>query len=172
MNDSELDLLLGEMRDEELPAGALAAVRARVQDKLLQRRRRIRLAAWLWAPAGVAVAALALIVLTPGFRPAQVLKVAVRTPAGPGIEMLRKAPGRVVEARAGGGRKAGNRGSAPARAETTAGNRQGAGPRRDGEALPARSEHAAGERTEFLKIYTDDPGVVILWAMNSKGETR
>ena len=36
--------------------------------------------------------------------------------------------------------------------------------------LVARSEGAAEERTEFVKIFTDDPDVVILWAMNTKGE--
>ena len=28
------------------------------------------------------------------------------------------------------------------------------------------------EATEFMRIVTDDPNVVILWALNSKGETR
>ncbi|MGO9241303.1 MAG: hypothetical protein ACLQBJ_10880 [Bryobacteraceae bacterium] len=157
MNDSELDRLLQALHSEELPAAALAEVRAGVREKLA--RRRMRFAAWLWAPAGVAVAALALIVLTPAFRPAPALKVAVRAPAGPGIEMLRKAPAVPLE----------NAAIAPrASRGNSVKTRPGDGENR---AL-ARSGEPQQERTEFIKMYTDDPDVVILWAMNSKGETR
>jgi hypothetical protein len=41
--------------------------------------------------------------------------------------------------------------------------------RERGTSLPGPARE---EQTQFMRIITDDPNVVILWAMNSKGETR
>jgi hypothetical protein len=172
MNDAELDLLLRELRDEELPAAALAGVRAGVRARL-HSRRRLWVPAWLWAPAALALAALALFVLTPAFRPAPALKVAVRTPPGPGIDRTPRLPTRAADARMGSAR-------APAMPLESAaiaprarfGNSVRTRPGDSENRALARSVEPQEEKTEFIKMYTDDPDVVILWAMDSKGETR
>jgi len=149
MNESELDLLLGEMRDEELPAGALAGVRARVRERL-HARRRLWVAAWICAPAALAVAALAIAVFSPNIlRPVRGPELARRTPGVPEIA-LQRFPAPAIHR------------------EITTKSRATRGEN----AVIPRSGEPAVERTEFIKIYTDDPDVVILWAMNSKGETR
>lgn len=159
MNDGELDLLLREMRDEELPAAALAAVRAGVRERL--HARRLWFAAWLWAPAAVAVAALAIAVFVPRvLGPVRGPEVARRAPSVPEIAFQRIPPPAIHRR---------NTVISPANHyEITAKSRS---PHGENAVIP-RSGEAAVERTEFIKMYTDDPNVVILWAMNSKGETR
>jgi hypothetical protein len=171
MNDGELDLLLREMCEEELPAGALAAVRAGVRTRI-RSRRRLWLAAWLWAPAAVAMAVLAIAVFVPSvLRPVRGPEVARRSPAVPEIAFQRADPpaihrkNTVVSPRA---HRENTMISPLAHGENTAKSRSVHGKN----AVMPRSGEAATERTEFIKMYTDDPDVVILWAMNSKGETR
>jgi hypothetical protein len=52
--------------------------------------------------------------------------------------------------------------------------RAGLQPRSPQEAAKDRTnqQNAAEEQTQFIHIVTDDPDVVILWALNTKGETR
>jgi hypothetical protein len=160
MNEGELDLLLREMREEELPAGALAAVRAGVRERI-RSRRRLWFAVWLWAPAAVAVAALAIAVFVPSvLRPMRGPEVARRGPSVPEFAFERAVPPAIH-------RK--NTAISPlAHGERAAKSR----PVHGENAVMPRSGEATVERTEFIKMYTDDPNVVILWAMNSKGETR
>jgi len=160
MNDSELDLLLREMREEELPAGALTAVRTGVRERL-HSRRRLWLAAWLWTPAAVAVAVLAIAVFVPSaLRPVRGPEVALRGPVVPEFAFERAIPPAI--------HRKNNAISPRAHGENIAKLRSAHGEN----AVIARSGEAAEERTEFIRMYTDDPDVVILWAMNSKGETR
>ncbi|MGD0580533.1 MAG: hypothetical protein ABSC08_16600 [Bryobacteraceae bacterium] len=159
MNDSELDLLLREMREEELPAGALAAVRAGVRERI-HARRRWWFAAWFWAPAAVAVAALVVAVFVPRVRPVHGLEVALRSPAVPEFAFRRAAAPAMKRENAGVSPHA-HRGNS-AKPRSAQGENK----------VMARSGEPQEERTEFIKMYTDDPDVVILWAMNSKGETR
>jgi hypothetical protein len=171
MNDSELDLLLREMREEEIPAGALAGVRAGVRTRI-RARRRLWFAAWLWTPAAVAMAALALAVFVPSvLRPERGPEVALRAPSVPEIAFQRAVPpanyrkNTAISPRT---HRENTVISPLAHGESTAKTRSTHG---ENTVIP-RSGEAATERTEFIKIYTDDPDVVILWAMNSKGETR
>jgi hypothetical protein len=171
MNDGELDLLLREMCEEELPAGALAAVRAGVRTRI-RARRRWWLAAWLWAPAAVAVAVLAIAVFVPSvLRPVRGPEVARRTPSVPEFAFERVVPpaihhkNTVIPPRA---HRENTMISPLAHGESAAKSRFAHGVN----VVMPRSGEAAEERTEFIKMYTDDPDVVILWAMNSKGETR
>jgi hypothetical protein len=171
MNDRELDLLLREMRDEELPAGALVAVRAGVRARI-HARRRLWVAAWLWAPAALAVAALAIAVFVPNIlRPMRGPELARRTPGVPEIAFQRfPAPAnhRKNTVVSPANHRENTVISPWAHREITAKSRSTHGEN----AVIPRSGEPAVERTEFIKIYTDDPDVVILWAMNSKGETR
>jgi len=171
MNDGELDLLLREMREEELPAGALAAVRAGVRTRI-RSRRRLWLAAWLWVPAAVAVAVLAIAVFVPSvLRPVRGPEVARRSPAVPKIAFQRfpvPAIHRKNTVISPANHRENTVKSPWAHREITAKSRSTHGVN----VVMPRSGEAAEERTEFIKMYTDDPDVVILWAMNSKGETR
>jgi hypothetical protein len=129
VGDRELERLLGELRNEDLPDSAAAAVRARVLAAVKTPRRNAW--RWAWAPALGAAALLALLIP----RPAEIAPP-------PSMARAPQAPP-VLEARA----------TVPAR------------PR------PARRKPVL-VYTEFIKLMTDDPDVVIYWAMNgmeSKG---
>ena len=169
MNDGELDRLLQTLHTQEPPPGALAAVRARVQAKLAARRR-MRFLFWLWAPAAVVVTALALFVLTPVFLPAPALRLVARVPAGPGVELLQPSSTPVVENRRGVAKSASRHPLGSRNRPTDAGKAPGRLREDTEKVLSARSEPASGERTEFVRMFTDDPNVVILWALNTKGE--
>ena len=118
------------------------------------------IAAWFCAPAALAVAALTVAVVVPRMWPVHGLELALRSPAVPEIAFHRAAPAAVKRENAGSSPRVSRENSAKSRSV-------------HGEnAVLARSGEAAVERTEFIKMYTDDPDVVILWAMNSKGETR
>jgi hypothetical protein len=141
--DQELDALLAGLREEPWPEERLPAFRARVLSGCAPRRRR-----WLWllpAPA-LAAAALLFVLLRPqpATPPAPSL---VRTPAAP---VLRAAPA-----------------TAPAVVARRTPRRAPAPPPR---ALLAQAP--APTETQFIRIMTDDPDVVILWAVHRNGEAQ
>jgi hypothetical protein len=129
VSDQELDRLLGDLRDEDLPDAAVAAVRARVLAAVATPRRSAW--RWAWAPALAAAVLLALLIPRPaGIAPPPSMARAPQAP--PLVEVRAVAPER------------------PRLARTK----------------------LAVVHTEFIKIMTDDPDVVILWALNgteSKG---
>ena len=76
-SDDDLDLALRDLRDEEIPVGA---VRARVMAQV-SRRRSIRWWQWAWVPA----LAGALFVLAPKESPVEPLPLVARAPGGAGF---------------------------------------------------------------------------------------
>jgi hypothetical protein len=127
---------LASLRDQDLPPGSLAHVRARVHEQLDRRRRR-----WL----AVAVAA-------PVLLAALVLGVALRNPAldtklptvavvAPPVTIAQARPPETVT------RRPASRHAAPAKPRLVA-------------------------ETKFVTLMTDDPDVVILWAMDSRGDAQ
>lgn len=157
--DRELDRLLTKLRDEELPESALAFVRSGVRERMRSGKRRRVWTAWLSLAAAAAVAwaavalpwKLATLPLSAPRAP-EVASVALARPSAP-REEARPKPGRSLKA-------------APPRAASL---RYAAVRRNPDAPLP---EPPQEEQTQFIRMMTDDPNVVILWAMNSKGETR
>ncbi len=135
-NGDDLDLALRELRDEELPLGAVEAVRARVMAEVAAPRRRW----WMWAWAPALAAMLLIIWLIP--RPA--------VPPPPVIAKAPAAPPHSIAGTAATGNE--SRHIVPA-----------TGRERVKPVAPA---------SEFVKLVTDDPDVVILWAMNSEGDSQ
>jgi hypothetical protein len=133
-SDDDLDLALRDLRDEEIPVGA---VRARVMAQVA-RRRSVRWWMWAWVPALAA----ALFVMTPKESPVAPPPLLARAPGPPVLA----APVAVVK------RPAVVEAAVKATVKAVAD-------------APART----GE-TEFVKVMTDDPDVVILWAMNTEGD--
>lgn len=135
--DGELDSTFAELREEEPPAVAMTAVRARVLEQVAERKR-----AWpkFWlALAGAASAVvLAIAARSPSWAPVASLpaSILVAPPAPPADVVARhvmRAPVHLVRPR------------------------------------PARKEVMSDE---FVHLMTDDPDVVILWAVDSKGDTQ
>jgi hypothetical protein len=132
-SDEDLDLALRDLREEEIPVGA---VRARVMARV-ERRRAVRWWAWAWVPALAA----ALFVMVPREGPVAPPPLVARAPgvpvlAAPVVAAVRKPV--VVKAAV----KAAVKPQAPA---------------------------VVGD-SEFVKVMTDDPDVVILWALNTEGD--
>ena len=173
MNDSELDQLLRSMRDEELPAASLAAVRTGVRERLRARRRfwfAAPAGAKIWAPAAVAaLAGLAFVVGVPQLRPVRGPEVARRAPAVPEM-VFRRGAASVVHCDNTVKSPVAHREDAAISA-LARGKKAVKPPFAHGEVtVTAHSVTPPEERTEFVKIFTDDPDVVILWALNTKGE--
>ncbi len=156
--DRELDRLLRDLRDEELPESALAATRLAVHTGIAAGKR--RRAAWTWlslAAAAAAVVWFAAVVVR--VRPVERLPViALRAPQVPEAEFERGVG-------VGGTKVPRGLKSAPQRAA-------GLKFRAALEGRPIGRGDLGTEKTEFIRMMTDDPNVVILWALNSKGETR
>lgn len=149
--DDDLDLALRELKDEELPLGATEAVRARVLSGISKPSPRRW---WLWALVPVAAAALVLVAIIPfGTKPVAPPPLIAKAPAVPKLLTLLPVPR-----------------PAPALKPVTA-RAVRPQPKAEpaGQSQPVLS--APGE-TQFVKLITDDPDVVILWAMNSKGAER
>ncbi|WP_321476214.1 hypothetical protein [uncultured Paludibaculum sp.] len=150
--DDDLDLALRDLKEEELPLGATEAVRARVLSEVSKPARHRW---WLWALAPVAAAALVLVAVVPfDTKPAPRPPLVAKVPAGPKLEsrppVTTPAPAvKAVMARA-------------AKAQ----------PKVDPVASARPEQPASSGETQFVKLMTDDPDVVILWAMNSKGAER
>ena len=125
--DEDLDLALHELREEELPAAALARIRTRVLTQVQQPRAKW----WQWAWVPVLAAAIAVVAVTPREQP----------PVEP-PPLIAKAPAAQPLVRP------------PALV------------RRRIQPAPPAAE------TQFARILTDDPNVVILWAMNTEGESQ
>ncbi|MGJ5820901.1 hypothetical protein [Paludibaculum fermentans] len=147
--DDDLDLALRDLKDEELPLGAAEAVRARVLAEVGKPARRKW---WLWALAPAAAAALVLAVVIPfESKPVAPPPLIAKAPAPPKLDprpaTIPAPPVKRVMARA-----------AKAQPRTTP--------------AAAQPVPAAPGETQFVKLITDDPDVVILWAMNSKGAER
>jgi|GEM_PF-1815385 len=199
--DHELDRLLRELRDEALPESALASVRAGVRREITARKRRRAVAPWLALAAAAAAVWFAAVVMRAAL-PVRPPVVAVRTPAAPPLAFqqsaARRAGAPAAAERAGQRKAAGNvrAGTATPAAESGALRARATGPDNESERLRAiaglrrteRNERsiAASRRvredastaapstgeTQFIHLMTDDPNVVILWALNTKGETR
>ncbi|MGC4051231.1 MAG: hypothetical protein QM757_17865 [Paludibaculum sp.] len=151
MDNDDLDLALRELKDEELPLGATEAVRARVLSEISKPARRRR---WLWALVPVAVAALVLVAVIPfDTKPMAPPPLIAKTPAAPELAILVAVhkPAPVLK-------------TATARTTSTQ-------PKAE-TGVPVQTMQPAPGETQFVKLMTDDPDVVILWAMNSKGAER
>ncbi|QOY91739.1 hypothetical protein [Paludibaculum fermentans] len=143
-SDDDLDFALRDLKDAELPLGATAAVRARVLAEVSKSARRSR---WVWALAPVAAAALVLLAVVPfDTKPVAPPPLLAKAPAAPRLNSRPPVDAPAVMAKA---------------SKTQLKPAAGAQP------VPA----APGD-TQFVKLITDDPDVVILWAMNSKGAER
>ncbi len=130
--DEELGLALRDLRDEALPPGALAAVRAQVLARAQPRRRN----PWRWAWTPALAAALAVAALVPrGQPPVAPPPLLARAPSAPSLEPWRR-------------------------------------PRRPNRCARSSKPRRSGEETQFARILTDDPNVVILWALNSEGAPK
>lgn len=160
--DRELDRLLTELRDEELPESALASVRSGVRERMRSGKRRRVWTAWLSLAAAAAVTwvavaipwRLATLPLSAPLAP-EVASVALARASVP-REEARLKPGRSLKA-------------APPRAASLRYAAVGKVRRNPDAPLP---EPPREKQTQFIRMMTDDPNVVILWALNSKGETR
>jgi hypothetical protein len=160
--DRELDAALAGMREEAMPESALALVRVGVHARIQAGRRKRVWTAWLSLAAAAAVAWIAIAI------PWTAAKLPLASPRAPGVasialarplplrEEARLKPGRSLKAAPPRGASSGS-----TALEKVRGGRHATPPE------PAREE-----QTQFMRIITDDPNVVILWAMNSKGETR
>jgi hypothetical protein len=160
--DRELDAALACLRDEAMPDSALASVRAGVRERIQAGRRQRVWTAWLSLAAAAAVAWIAIAI---PWTSATLPLAAPRAPEVASIALARPStlreedrlkPGRSLKA-------------APPR---DASSRSMALEKVRGGRHTTPSEPAREEQTQFIRIITDDPNVVILWAMNSKGETR
>lgn len=171
--DRELDRLSRELRDEALPESALEAVRSGVRTQIATGKRRRM--AWMGLGLAAAAAALwfaAIVVREPPL--ARLPVVAARTPVVPEAEFQRA----VAAARShlsGGvsGRQREDARTLRAEAGSYRAARSSTGVaaiRSVRKASPA-TEPKTGD-TQFIQMVTDDPNVVILWALNSKGEIR
>lgn len=160
--DRELDAVLAALHDEDLPESALASVRAGVRERIQAGHRKRIWTAWLSLAAAAAVACVVVAI------PWTVSTLPLASPRAPQVDSMALArpstlreearfkPGRSLKA-------------APPRA---ASSRSMVLEKVREERENAPPELAREEQTQFMRIITDDPNVVILWAMNSKGETR
>ncbi|MCC7156806.1 MAG: hypothetical protein IT161_19670 [Bryobacterales bacterium] len=135
--DGELDSAFSELRAEDPPAAAMAAVRARVLEQVA-RRKRVWPKIWIALAGAAAVVVLAITVRSPAWEPVASLPAPVLAapPAPPDAVVARhvmRTPAHLVTPR------------------------------------PVRR---AVMSDEFVHLMTDDPDVVILWAVDSKGDTE
>jgi hypothetical protein len=173
--DRELDAALAALREQALPESALALVRAGVRAGVRERiqagRRKRIWTVWFSLAAAAAAAWIAIAIpwtlatlplASP--RAPEVASIALARPASP---MTAGSSGAVQqEARLKPGR------SLKAAPPRWASSRSTALEKVRSERRATPPEPAREEQTQFIRIITDDPNVVILWAMNSKGETR
>lgn len=132
--DEDLDAAFRGLRDEEPPAAALTALRARVLDKA-GRGQGVRMLFWMGLAGAAAM--LVLVLLSPR-RPAELASLSASPIAAPqpppfALALHRPAATRVARV------------------------------------APPRTPKAAPSE-EFVRLMTDDPDVVILWAVDSKGD--
>ena len=160
--DRELDAALAALRDEALPESALASVRAGVRQRIQAGRRKRVWTAWLSLTAAAAAAWIAIAI---PWTAATLPLASPRTPQVDSMALARPLPLR-AEARLKPGR------SLKAAPPRDASSRSMVLEKVRGGRHTTPSEPAREEQTQFIRIITDDPNVVILWAMNSKGETR
>jgi hypothetical protein len=169
--DRELDRLLRELRDEALPESALEATRVGVRARIAAGRRRRAVAPWLALAATAAAALWFTVIVVREPLPARLPVVAFRTPAVPEAEFQRGVSD--ARSRLSGGSARGNSAMLRAGVESYRSVRRSrsvASNRSAGQDRTAKEPEA--EETQFIRMVTDDPNVVILWALNSKGETR
>jgi hypothetical protein len=156
--DRELAAALAALRDEVLPEGALASVRTGVHARIQSGRRKRVWTAWL------SLAAAAAVWMAVGI-PWTLATLPLKTPQAPDVASIALA--RPMSGSKQGIAKMGFD-AAPHRTMPRSAAIEKV--RRDGKQPPP--EPAREEQTQFMRIITDDPNVVILWAMNSKGDTR
>lgn len=177
--DRELDRLLRGMRDEALPEIALDSVRSGVRARITagQRRR----TAWTWlSVAAVAAGLWFAVVVIRAPRLARLAVIALPTPGIPEAEFQRGVAGLVRPRQIDSPSRASRSGRQRAVSGILRVDAKGnpdlrrstavASGRRTKESPPAADPNT-GE-TQFIHIVTDDPDIVILWALNSKGDTR
>jgi hypothetical protein len=157
--DRELDAALAALRDEALPESALASVRVGVRKRIQAGRKKRVWTAWLSL---AAAAAAVWVAVSAPWSVAMLPLAAPRSPEVASIALKRPAIG----SKRGSATVSLNAAAREAMPRTAAIKRV----RRDRNIRPP--EPPREERTQFMRIITDDPNVVILWAMNSKGETR
>lgn len=132
-SDEDLELALQDLRGDDPPPGALAAVRGRV----LEQSQRRRVAWWKWSLApGAAAAAVLAVMLWPRHSDV-VLPAPEAPPVAAPAEALAPPP-------------APQRAPAPVRPKT----------------VKLRTPE---KQTEFIRLFTDDPDVVIYWSLETKG---
>ena len=148
--DRELDVALASLRDEALPESALASVRVGVRSRIEDGRRRRVWTVWLSL-----AAAAALVWMTVSI-PWSLATLPLKTARAPEVASI--ALERPVLKPARGHSKLRPVPAPIEQVRTTL-----------GDPLPAPPRE---EQTQFMRIITDDPNVVILWAMDFKGETR
>ncbi len=148
--DRELSEALAALRDEALPESALASVRAGVRERIeAGRRSRVWSTRLSLATAAAAVWLAVAIPWTAATLP-------LKSPRAPEVASIALSRPVVQPVQDDSKLK-----PAHARVEQARATVKSSPP------APPREE-----RTQFMRIITDDPNVVILWAMNSKGETR
>lgn len=157
--DRELAAALAALRDEVLPESALASVRAGVHAQIQSARRKHVWMAWLSLAAAAAVVWTAVAI---PWTLATLPRIVPRAPEVASIAFARPA----IEPKQSSARVSFD--SAPHR---TVPQTAPIKPVRERWKNPPL-ERPREEQTQFMRIITDDPNVVILWAMNSKGETR
>ena len=154
--DRELDAALARWRDEDLPEAALASVRAGVHERIQAGRRKRAYVAWLSLAAAAAIASIAIAI------PWTTSTLPLASPRAPQADAMALARPALRPAWMGASSN-----SVVARGAA----RRGAPAAVVASAKPPAPEPPE-EQTQFIRIITDDPNVVILWALNSKGETR
>jgi hypothetical protein len=143
--DDELDRLLASLKTVELPAGAAAELHASVHARLRRREstsHRRRLAVWFTIAAGLAVVALAPLAWrhrTPHIAPPAVARVAPPAPAIAGL---------------------------PQSLQTVKINAKSAMKR--AKFATKRAPVEVVRQTRFIQFATDDPNVVIYWALEDR----
>ena len=157
--DRELAAALAALRDEVLPESALASVRAGVHAGIQSGRRKRVWAAWLSLAAAAAVVWVAVAL------PWTLATLPLRTPRAPEVAEIALARP-AISLKQGSATESFD--AAPRRAKRRATAIEKV--RRDGK--NTLLEPSREEQTQFMRIITDDPNVVILWAMNSKGDKR
>jgi hypothetical protein len=124
--DEDLDRVLRDLGEEDIPANALVSVRARVAERT--RRTGTPWLRWAWAPAAAVVLALVLWPEPVAVDPPPLL---ASTPAVPEVAWTKTEKRR----------------------------------------LPVLRPPVPVEReTQFIRLFTDDPDVVILWSLETKGD--
>jgi anti-sigma factor RsiW len=139
--------LLRETHREPIPEAHFAAVRARVLAELGSEHRSVWRQPWAWVLAAAAVVVLAVMAIALGRQPAP--RIAAVRPAAPAAAPIFAEP--------------------PASPATVARVARVRSIRRK-PAVARQSESGQPDEPLLIKLYTDDPDVIIYWIADRKGE--